>query len=138
MAGSCAALAAVGLHLMSWHPQDHNGELESVTPGAYARAECELLGGQPQLGAFDNSLGWPSVYAGLQFELDRHAVFTPFVLVGGITGYTDEPVLPLLHVGLRLGPFSDDLPMALGIGYSPPCGDGCGAHVVHAAIEWRF
>ncbi|MGI9435669.1 MAG: hypothetical protein ACR2Q4_12720, partial [Geminicoccaceae bacterium] len=79
-----------------------------------------------------------SAYAGLEFELDREAEISPFLLVGGATGYDEFPVVPLASVGFRLGPFDDDVPVALAVGYTPPCGSDCGSHLVHFALEWRF
>lgn len=99
--------------------------------------DCEILYGQPQAGVFYNSEEGVSAYAGLVFELDREAVVTPFALVGGVTGYEEYPMAPLISAGVRAGPFDDDVPVAIVIGYTPEI-EGKGSHLVHLALEWRF
>lgn len=130
---SCAAIAAAGLHLASWHADPG---FNDFNPGGFVRADCEILYGQPQAGVFYNSEERPSAYGGLVFELDRDAPATVFALIGGATGY-DFPLVPLVNAGVRLGPFDDDLPLALVIGYTPAI-EGKSSHLVHFALEWRF
>lgn len=126
-----STIAAVGLHLGSMHfPQEN---FNNFNPGAYVRSECEVLYGQPQIGTFYNSENAMSFYGALEFEYDREAVLTPFLLVGAVTGYDTYPVVPLISAGGRL--LLGDVGIALG--YSPPFGD-LGAHVVHLAVEFRF
>ena len=127
---SCMTLAAIGLHLFSLHSgQQFNDD----TLGGFARADCEVLGGQPQVGAFKNSENNTSIYAALEYELDRDAILTPFGVVGAATGYESYPVVPLINGGVRLliGP------VGFALGYSPPFGD-YGAHMMHFAMDVRF
>lgn len=134
MADCLTTIAAVGLHIATWHA---DLDFNNVNPGGFIRSDCEILYGQPQIGAFYNSEYDFSAYAGLEFELDRDASVTPFLLVGGVTGYDDWPVAPLVHAGFRFGPFDKDIPLALAVGYSPEIGDQ-GSHLIHFALEWRF
>lgn len=135
MADCLTTIAAIGLHVASWHADP---DFNNFNPGGFVRSECEVLYGQPQVGVFYNSESRMSAYAGLEFEYDRDAPITPFLLVGAATGYEEFPVVPLVNAGFRFGPFSDDVPIAFALGYTPPCGSDCGDHVVHLALEWRF
>lgn len=134
MADCVTTIAAVGLHIASWHADPG---FNNINPGGLIRSDCEVLFGQPQVGAFYNSEENFSAYAGLAFELDREADVSPYLLVGGVTGYDDFTVAPLANVGLRFGPFDDDVPVALLVGYTPEV-SGKGSHLVHFALEWRF
>lgn len=135
MADCLTTIAAVGLHIASWHADIG---FNNFNPGGFVRSECEVLYGQPQAGVFYNSEDAVSVYAALEFEYDRDATVTPFLLIGAATGYDAYAVVPLVNAGFRFGPFSEDVPVAIALGYSPPCGGDCGSHLVHVALEWRF
>ncbi len=66
----------IGLHLLTAHAVPG---YEAVTPGAYARHESGFT-----LGAYRNSIGRASAYAGWTFETeDRRFALT----VGAVTGY---------------------------------------------------
>jgi hypothetical protein len=134
MADCLTTIAAIGLHVASWHADPG---YNNFNPGGYIRSSCEVIGGQPQAGAFYNSEESLSVYAGIEFEYDRDAVATPFILVGAVTGYEAYPVVPLVNAGVRFGPFSDDVPVAFALGFTPAFGD-YGSNLVHLALEWRF
>ncbi len=66
----------LGLHLLTAHAAQG---YEAITPGAYARHESGFT-----VGAYRNSIGRPSAYAGWTFETeDRRFALT----VGAVTGY---------------------------------------------------
>lgn len=139
-----STIAAIGLHLGSWHAEpDYN----NFNPGLFARSECEILRGQPQIGVFYNSEEEVSVYAGIEFEYDRDAMGTPFLIIGVATGYERAPIAPLVNIGFRFGPISDDFPIAIALGFSPAVGNPCKgvatgcrepSNLIHLAVEWRF
>lgn len=89
----CAALA-LGIHLGTYH-FDRNRGYEEFNPGAYVR--CDNI----TAGAYRNSEGKPSVYAGYT---GRPFASIPLdVTVGGVTGYRRSTVVPLLVPSVRIG-----------------------------------
>lgn len=98
--------ALIGAHLLSAHSNptyhtvvDQAGQpldshrFELVTPGAYVR-----LANGGTFGAFRNSYGRASVYAGYTWETaDRRWALT----LGGITGYNGAAVQPLVAPSMR-------------------------------------
>ena len=135
MAGCLSAVAAVGLHLASWHAYPG---VNNFNPGGLVRADCEILWAQPQIGTFYNSESNVSFYGALEWEYDRDAFLTPFLTLGAATGYKVYPVVPLVSGGLRALfdiPFIGDV--GVGVGVTPPFGE-YGTFVVHAVVDLRF
>lgn len=64
----------LGIHLLTAHTAPG---YETATPGIYARHESGFT-----VGAYRNSIGRPSAYAGWTFEQGRYAL-----TVGAVTGY---------------------------------------------------
>lgn len=122
----------IGLHLWSTHfgacydIDKHCRRYESATTGIYARAPN---GGT--FGAFTNSYGNPSAYAGWTFETkDRRFA----LLVAGVTGYERAAVLPLVVPSVR---FEIAQRTALRVAGLPRF-EKQGASVVHLALEKDF
>ena len=100
--------AVIGAHLVSLHSNpsyitvvDVHGntlqtrQYETVTPGAYVR-----LANGATFGAFRNSYGRGSAYAGYTFETaDGRFALT----VGGVTGYYGAAVQPLVIPSVQFG-----------------------------------
>lgn len=116
---SCVEVAAVGLHLLSWH---HSGDFNNATLGAYARLDCSV-----QAGIFYNSEHRATVYGGYVFE-DETDAFPFFALVGVGTGYDAAPIIPIAAVGVKLGDH-------LRLSYAPQV-EVTGAHVLHLTFEF--
>lgn len=122
----------IGLHLWSTHfgacydTTMGCRKYESATTGVYARAPN---GGT--FGAYTNSYGKPSAYAGWTFETaDRRFA----LLVGGVTGYERAAVLPLIVPSVR---FEIAQRTALRIAGAPRF-EKNGASVLHVALERAF
>ena len=97
----CAKLAAVGLHLVSWHsaPMDTGEAYEWLTPGAYLRVECsEQI--STQAGVFRNSEGGVSLYGAAVWEPSKLPIF---IAAGGASGYRDRNLSPIGGVGVKAG-----------------------------------
>jgi hypothetical protein len=120
-------LAAVGLHLVSWH-SDPKPSTNNFNPGIYAKAECGAV-----VGTYYNSRSHQSFYAGYSFE-GSVGRLEPFLLVGAVTGYKRSPVLPMITpgVGMRL---TDRLSVRLA--YLPGGFYGL-QHKLHLALELKF
>lgn len=80
----------LGLHLFSVHAQPG---YERVTPGLYAMSPSGLT-----VGAFRNSEGGRSVYAGCTWQGQRFGM-----TVGAVSGYRRAGMLPLVVPSVRLG-----------------------------------
>lgn len=94
-----ADAAGLGIHTVTWH--DHattsdGAPYHSVTPGLYVRTDAGLT-----LGVLSNSIGRISTYAGWTWHTDEQRPISAALTAGGITGYTDRPVRPLLIPSLR-------------------------------------
>ena len=104
---SCMTLAAIGLHLFSWHSEPG---FNTVNPGIYGRAECAVtesfaLGGQA--GIVKNSEEGDSFYlAGTAVYTIRRVELS--ALAGGINGYKNCSVCPLGGVGVGFK-FTDNI-----------------------------
>ena len=118
----------LGLHLISAHwpgCYDFEGECrryEVATPGIYARHEDGAT-----FGAYRNSYGRPSAYAGWTFETkDKRFALT----VAGVTGYPAAPLRLMVAPSVRfpIGGMSVRLAGAPKIGAS--------AALLHLALEW--
>lgn len=121
----------IGLHLLSQHDPacyPTHGRCErynNANSGIYARAPIGLT-----LGAYRNSYGRPTAYAGWTFETrDRRFALT----VGGATGYPRAALVPLVAPSVRIG-LTDTL--ALRLAGAPRVGKDSAA-IVHLALEWR-
>lgn len=121
---TCAALAAIGLHLASWHSLPG---FEGVNPGAYVRTECGW-----QAGLYRNSEDRFTVYAGKVWDMKRLPLWGSVALA---TGYRELPVTPIAMAGIRVR-----LPgrLNLRVGYIPRIHGLNEPHVIHAAIEKEF
>lgn len=86
------AATIIGLHLATAHAG--NSALETATPGAYVQ-----LAGGATFGAFRNSYGRGSAYAGYTWRTEdgRFAL-----TAGAVTGYPARRVLPLLTPSVQL------------------------------------
>lgn len=80
----------VGLHLLTAHA---GPGYETATPGIYVMAPSGFTAG-----AYRNSYGRSSVYAGWTWSADRYHV----TLIGA-TGYRTAPVVPLVAAGIKVG-----------------------------------
>lgn len=126
---TCAALAAIGLHLASWHSDPR---FSGVNPGVYAQTDCGVVAG-----AYRNSERRLTVYAGWSFDPDDSPVWASAAIA---TGYGPpegkaRPVTPIAMVGLKrdLG-----ARLRVRVGYVPRLGRFNQTHVVHLMIERRF
>jgi len=124
-------IAAVGLHVGSAHfaPEPNSEKLNGVNPGIYVKFTNDVV-----LGTFRNSHNRQSTYLAYEFKLGNNPTLQPSVLLGGITGYSAAPVLPLVspsvlwqvspHTGVRLSYIPKVRIMR--------------AHVVHLSLEYTF
>lgn len=121
---SCAALAAIGLHLASWHSLPG---FQNVNPGLYARNACGW-----QIGAYRNSEDRGTVYVSKLWDAKRLPIWGSVALA---TGYRESPVVPIPMAGIRIR-----LPenLTLRVGYIPRVHHFNEPHVIHAAIELGF
>lgn len=119
----------IGLHLLSLHsPNCHDTRwscepYNNVNAGIYARAPSGLT-----FGAYRNSYGRPSAYAGWTFETDSKR-FALSVAVA--SGYPARPINPLVVPSVRFD-LAGQWSLRLSGG---PRIDSKGATVVHASIE---
>lgn len=123
----------IGIHLFTQHqPQRYTARgshrYESFTPGLYGRSASGMT-----LGAYRNSYGDASAYAGWTFETnDRRWA----LLVAGVVGYKRSPLLPLVVPSVR---FSIDDQWAWRIAATPkPPGSNGGAAMMHLTVERQF
>jgi hypothetical protein len=138
---SCAALAAIGLHLLSWHSAP---QYNDVTPGFYARSSCGLVADTAQLqdgvqaGGYYNSERRWSFYAGYVIDakpLPRAPWFGVFGSVAVATGYKEKALLPIALVGVT-AQLDDD--WRLRAGYAPKAGKLNDTHLITTALEYVF
>lgn len=90
---SLCATVAIGLHLATAH---FSPGYESFNPGVYAVCDAPVVG-PVVAGAYRNSEGRGSAYVGKVFALGQMQI-----VVGAVTGYQRQPVLPLLVPSLLL------------------------------------
>jgi hypothetical protein len=137
---SCAAIAAIGLHLASWHS---NPVYNNSNPGVYVRSSCGLLQDTAsmqdgvQLGTYFNSERSQTLYAAYVIDVQPFAQarwFGLFGSIGAATGYRAHSVIPLAMAGVKLS----HRRAGLRLGYTPAFGKINDTHLVHAAIEWSF
>jgi hypothetical protein len=114
---TCAALV-VGLHVGTHHFSD-NRPHKAFNPGLYAA--CDAL----TAGVLRNSSGHLSVYAGYMLKAGPVDV-----LAGGMTGYRDRSVRPMLVPSVRLGSLPARVSLLL------PVDERGGG--VHLSIEKEF
>ena len=122
----------IGLHLWSSHfgacYESPAGcrPYESATTGIYLRAPSGLT-----IGAYRNSYGGDSAYAGWTFETSdgRFAL-----MVGAVTGYHRAPVLPVVVPSMRIELGQQT---ALRASFIPKV-EKKGANVLHLAIERQW
>lgn len=88
---SPAVAGTLGVDVGTWHDRDG---LRGANPGLYYKADSGLAGG-----AYRNSYGRSSVWAGYQLESGRFGL-----LLGAATGYPCGGVLPMAVPSVRLGP----------------------------------
>ncbi len=85
----------IGAHIATAHfGAAPDTRLQDRNPGAYAR-----LAGGATFGAYRNSIGRSSVYAGWTWT---HGAFS--VTAGGVTGYEGRRIQPLLVPSVAAGP----------------------------------
>lgn len=122
---SCTTLAAIGLHLATWHAQD-NSRYQNVNPGVYVRTECGL-----GAGVYRNSFNKASAYVSWSADIKD----TPlFVSVGAVTGYRIKPVSPLGMVGLR----ANVAGATFRLGFVPKIARANRTHLFHLMVERKF
>lgn len=127
---SILAPIIVGIHLTSVHyamPENSSqGDYNNVNPGIYARWESGLI-----LGAYYNSNRATSIYVAKAFDLP---IRKTEIIVGGITGYSRKPILPLIAVSYSRK-FSEQINYR--ITACPPSRISAG--VIHFSIErnWK-
>jgi hypothetical protein len=137
---SCTLIAAVGLHLASWHS---NPVYNNANPGLYARSSCGLIADTDrladgvQLGSYYNSERRQTFYAAYVVDVqpinDVHWLGV-FASIGAATGYAAHDMIPLALAGLKLNAGR----ASLRLGYAPKFGKINDTHLVHAAVEWSF
>ena len=90
---SCAAIAAVLLHVGSWHSQPgyHNRN-----PGIAVRTECGIVAG-----VYDNSVGKVTAYAGGMYDPPELPVFASLVAATGYQSETGWLITPVLLLGVK-------------------------------------
>ena len=119
---TCATLAAIGMHLASYHTApDRN----NVNPGLYATTECGLTAG-----VYYNSFERPSVYVGYVYDMRKLPVFATLAVA---TGYRN-PVTVTGLVGARI----DVGDARIRLGYVPKIKGVNAGHLVHLTLEWRL
>ena len=123
---SCATVAVIGLHLVSWHSASER-EQNNYNPGIYGRLDCGI-----QAGIFYNSEERVSVYGAYALDFDLGWV-SPFIIGGAATGYEVAPVVPLAVVGAGIGLTQN---FTARIGYIPGLYDL--PHTIHLTIERKF
>ena len=98
MSGCLSTVAAIGMHLASWHADPG---FNNLNLGGLVRYDCVILGAQPQLGTYYNSERGVTAYAALEWEYNREARVTPFLVLGAGTGYEVAPLVPIVSTGFR-------------------------------------
>lgn len=124
---NCLAIAAIGLHLVSWH--DEPG-YNNVNPGVYVESQCGFT-----LGAYKNSIRELSVYAAYTYDPKKLPVWAT---VGVVTGYkreTNMGITPIAMVGVKTPEVQG---YRLRVGWIPKVGGVNNVNVVHLMIEKRF
>lgn len=112
----------VGLHLFSWHSAP---DFNDLNPGVYLKTPTGYTAG-----TYFNSERKQSFYAGRTFN-----VYEPLdVTVGGITGYSRGPLLPMVVPSMSV-PVGDAT--SLRVIYLPKL-EPKGAHVLHGTWERKF
>jgi len=125
----CATLAAIGLHLVSWHSQEG---YTGTNPGVYAKSECGVT-----VGAYRNSEARLTVYGAYTLDPPKLPVWAS---VGVATGYGPQygearPLTPVFIVGLKSPQFSG---YRFRLGYIPKLGQMNNTHVLHLMLEKEF
>lgn len=126
---NCFAIAAIGLHLVSWH--DEPG-YNNTNPGVYVKSECGLTAG-----VYKNSFSRVSVYGAYSYDPPK----LPFWASAGFaTGYAKIPgtnfrLSPIAIVGLKSPQYKGYL---FRVGYIPKIGGVNNVNVVHLMIEKAF
>lgn len=88
LATAPAATQTLGLHTATWHSRPG---YQAATPGAYLRWHNGAT-----LGAYRNSEGRGTAYAGWTWSTDEHARLSAAFTAAAATGYSAAPVVPLL------------------------------------------
>lgn len=120
-----------GLHTVSWHdshgPKDR--PYERWTTGLYWR-----LTGGATMGMLHNSERRFGAYAGWTWSTDERRTLSASLTLGGITGYTHAPLLPLVVPSARWA-LGDNTAMRLIL--FPRIHPKQDATAVNLAFEWR-
>lgn len=130
--GSCLALAAIGLHLASYHTDrpsnpEYGPSYNNANPGLYVQTKCGLT-----VGGYYNSIGRFTAHAGYTYDAPTLPVFVSF---GIATGYNYKiPVVPMAMAGFYVN--RGDYRMR--IGWIPKLGTANDTHVLHLMAESRF
>lgn len=126
---NCLALAAIGLHLVSWH--SHEG-YSGVNPGVYVKSECGFT-----LGAFRNSERRLSVYGAYTYDPPKLPVWASAGIATGYGPQYGRPRgwTPVFIVGLKTPQYEG---YRLRVGYIPKLGEFNNTHVLHLMIEKEF
>lgn len=116
----------LGIHLATAHS---SGGMQGFNPGLYLRQDSGLT-----VGAYRNSYGRASAYAGWTFETaDKRFALT----VGAVSGYPAAPLMPVVVPSVRfaLGQASGEGAWAVRVSLLPkPPKEGSAAGV-HLSIE---
>jgi len=122
---------AVGLHLGSAHidPYPTAPQLSGSNPGAYIQFKNDIV-----IGTFRNSLRKQSNYLAYAFPVFVSDEVEGSIVVGGITGYPQHKVTPLIMPVIRFK-LSDHA--GIRVGYLPKI-QATQAHVLHFMVEYRF
>jgi len=120
------SVQSIGVHLASYHfPQN---DFENVNPGLSVR-----LHNGATFGAYRNSIGRLSAYAGWTWDTDFHG-WRPAITAGVVTGYERADVMPLLVPSIST-PAVDGFRARFT--FVPQIEKG-GASAVHLSIERDF
>jgi hypothetical protein len=106
----------LGVTLLTPH---FSSGFHTKTPGIYAIVDDSIV-----IGVVHNSIGNRSFYTGWKFD----GPLKTDILVGGITGYPNRPVNPLLTIGKSWGPMRAQ--------FIPP--SGLNAAAVTFSLEWQI
>lgn len=85
---TCTHAQTLGLHTATWHSRPG---YQAATPGAYLRWDNGAT-----LGAYRNSEGHGTAYAGWTWTTDEAAPLSVGFTAAAATGYAIAPVVPLL------------------------------------------
>lgn len=130
---SCLTLAAIGLHLASYHTdaptnKAYGPAYNNVNPGVYAATKCGLI-----VGTYRNSIRRQTAYIGLNQDIKLTKNVGLFGSIALATGYEKT----IISMGM-IGAYGQVNNYRLRLGYIPKFEKMNDTHVFHVTIERRF